>query len=258
MRMEMLGTNFTAQHSDARVLEQLIYKWKHAREAISEGVITQHKKLLQGGWRVTRGDVVEEVWSLMGGSYKEFTEGRHFPQEKEGAIPEYSSLSRSLTPESSNSRMVTPDRAGSNEENGYRSTPPSNQRVSILSGARGLSDSNRGSPTGTGSRQGGEAYQNSVTASMEQLRLALHTGSVSPRHRQGPSLLGVGTELEASSPSRRQLQSPTQAMKSIVGSDLESSTRLYDKSPVTFENGASGIRNVLGRGQESSASVPMC
>jgi hypothetical protein len=69
----MLGTNFTAQHSDARVLEQLIYKWKHARDAISVAVFTQHRKLIQAGWRMTKGEVFEEVRSLLGGSYSAFT-----------------------------------------------------------------------------------------------------------------------------------------------------------------------------------------
>ncbi|CAI5721384.1 unnamed protein product [Hyaloperonospora brassicae] len=30
MRIEILGTAFTSQHSDARVLDQLIYKWSHS------------------------------------------------------------------------------------------------------------------------------------------------------------------------------------------------------------------------------------
>ena len=34
LRLEMLGSAFTAQHSDCRVLEQLLYKWKHSREVI--------------------------------------------------------------------------------------------------------------------------------------------------------------------------------------------------------------------------------
>ena len=29
LRVEMLGTSFTVQHSDARVLDQLVYKWAH-------------------------------------------------------------------------------------------------------------------------------------------------------------------------------------------------------------------------------------
>jgi hypothetical protein len=32
MRVEILGTGFTAQHSDARVLDQLVYKWHHSRQ----------------------------------------------------------------------------------------------------------------------------------------------------------------------------------------------------------------------------------
>lgn len=35
MRLEMLGTTFVPQHSDARVLEQLIYKWRHSRRDIA-------------------------------------------------------------------------------------------------------------------------------------------------------------------------------------------------------------------------------
>ena len=31
MRLELLGHSFTAQHSDARVLEQLLYKWQDTR-----------------------------------------------------------------------------------------------------------------------------------------------------------------------------------------------------------------------------------
>ncbi len=34
-RMELLGPSFVPQHSDARVLEQLVYKWQHARVVIA-------------------------------------------------------------------------------------------------------------------------------------------------------------------------------------------------------------------------------
>ncbi len=36
MRVELLGTSFIPQHSDARVLDQLIYKWEHSRELIAD------------------------------------------------------------------------------------------------------------------------------------------------------------------------------------------------------------------------------
>lgn len=35
-RLEMLGTSFISQHSDARVFDQLIYKWNHSRRVIAE------------------------------------------------------------------------------------------------------------------------------------------------------------------------------------------------------------------------------
>ena len=37
-RFELLGQSFIPQHSDARVLEQLIYKWKHARKQIIDAL----------------------------------------------------------------------------------------------------------------------------------------------------------------------------------------------------------------------------
>jgi hypothetical protein len=36
LRVELLGTSFIAQHSDARVLDQLIYKWDHSRRVIGK------------------------------------------------------------------------------------------------------------------------------------------------------------------------------------------------------------------------------
>jgi len=34
-RIEMLGTSFIPQHSDARVLEQVIYKWNNTRRTLA-------------------------------------------------------------------------------------------------------------------------------------------------------------------------------------------------------------------------------
>ena len=35
-RVELLGTAFTAQHSDCRVIDQLLYKWPHSRAVIAK------------------------------------------------------------------------------------------------------------------------------------------------------------------------------------------------------------------------------
>jgi hypothetical protein len=49
-RLEMLGTTFVAQHSDARVLEQLICKWKDARCLIGEAYSNSYIRLCNEGY----------------------------------------------------------------------------------------------------------------------------------------------------------------------------------------------------------------
>ena len=80
MRIELLGTAFTAQHSDSRVLEQLVYKWEHSREAIAEVLTDQYGKLLRtGAWALSAEQVKDDVRRLFGGSYEEFLRDRPVP-----------------------------------------------------------------------------------------------------------------------------------------------------------------------------------
>jgi len=72
MRVEMLGTAFTAQHSDARVLDQLLYKWPHSRAVIAGVLAGEYAKLAESTWVCTRGEVRRDVRRLFGGSYEEF------------------------------------------------------------------------------------------------------------------------------------------------------------------------------------------
>jgi len=72
MRVEMLGASFTAQHSDARVLDQLVYKWDHARHVVSQVLATKYSELLQTGWDISSDEVRRDVRLLLGGSYEEF------------------------------------------------------------------------------------------------------------------------------------------------------------------------------------------
>ncbi|CAI5717022.1 unnamed protein product [Peronospora effusa] len=74
MRIEILGTAFTSQHSDARVLDQLIYKWSHSREVIGEVLVDMYKKLFATGWKVSKSDIQRDVQRLFGQSYEEFME----------------------------------------------------------------------------------------------------------------------------------------------------------------------------------------
>ena len=72
MRVEMLGSAFTAQHSDARVIDQLIYKWSHSRAVIADVLTTEYEKTSNAGWRTTREEIRRDIWRMLGGSYCEF------------------------------------------------------------------------------------------------------------------------------------------------------------------------------------------
>jgi hypothetical protein len=70
-RLELLGTSFIPQHSDARVLEQLIYKWKHAREEIGEALADSYELLLSSGRAVTAEEITRDVNRLFSGNFNE-------------------------------------------------------------------------------------------------------------------------------------------------------------------------------------------
>eukprot|EP00540_Astrosyne_radiata_P008500 CAMPEP_0116863464 /NCGR_PEP_ID=MMETSP0418-20121206/24243_1 /TAXON_ID=1158023 /ORGANISM="Astrosyne radiata, Strain 13vi08-1A" /LENGTH=240 /DNA_ID=CAMNT_0004498501 /DNA_START=21 /DNA_END=743 /DNA_ORIENTATION=+ len=72
MRVEMLGTAFTAQHSDARVVDQLVYKWSHSRAVIAKVLAEEYAKLSEAEWTPTRKEIRRDVHRLFGGSYEEF------------------------------------------------------------------------------------------------------------------------------------------------------------------------------------------
>ena len=74
MRTEMLGTAFTAQHSDARIVDQLVYKWSHSRAVIASVLQEEYTKLGKSGWSPTRMEIRRDVERLFGKSYEEFLE----------------------------------------------------------------------------------------------------------------------------------------------------------------------------------------
>jgi len=67
-RLELLGTSFIPQHSDARVLEQLIYKWKHARREIADVLSDTYERLLLSGRAVTADEISRDVSRLFSGN----------------------------------------------------------------------------------------------------------------------------------------------------------------------------------------------
>jgi len=72
MRVEMLGTAFTAQHSDSRVVDQLIYKWAHSRAIIAKVLAKEYEKVLVAGWTMTRQEIRRDVRRLFGESFSDF------------------------------------------------------------------------------------------------------------------------------------------------------------------------------------------
>lgn len=68
MRLELLGTSFIPQHSDARVLEQLIYKWDHSRACIADALATQYEALEHSGIRVTDNQITADADRLLRGN----------------------------------------------------------------------------------------------------------------------------------------------------------------------------------------------
>jgi hypothetical protein len=48
-RLEMLGTSFIPQHSDARVLEQVIYKWRNTRRTLGPILANSYQLLSEDG-----------------------------------------------------------------------------------------------------------------------------------------------------------------------------------------------------------------
>ena len=68
MRLELLGLSMTPQHSDSRVLDQLIYKWSHSRGIIGKVLAEKYDDLAATGWEPTRAEIERDVRDLFGGA----------------------------------------------------------------------------------------------------------------------------------------------------------------------------------------------
>ena len=72
MRMEMLGTSFILQHSDARILEQLLYKWDHSRQIITKVLIDKYADVMATGWQIERSEIERDVADLLHNNFWRF------------------------------------------------------------------------------------------------------------------------------------------------------------------------------------------
>jgi hypothetical protein len=72
MRLELLGLSVTPQHSDARVLDQILYKWTHSRQVITPILVEKYTALLEAGWETRPEEIERDVKELFGGAFERF------------------------------------------------------------------------------------------------------------------------------------------------------------------------------------------
>jgi len=72
-RLEMLGTTFIPQHSDARILEQVIYKWRNTRRTMTPILAHTYDTLAHDGRAVNLGDIQKDVRRLFRGNFEHWT-----------------------------------------------------------------------------------------------------------------------------------------------------------------------------------------
>jgi hypothetical protein len=77
-RIELLGTSFIPQHSDARVLEQVIYKWKNTRMTLTPILARSYRLVAENGGQVSRSDIERDVNRLFRGNFEYWTSRRGF------------------------------------------------------------------------------------------------------------------------------------------------------------------------------------
>jgi hypothetical protein len=77
-RLEMLGTSFIPQHSDARILEQMIYKWRNTRRTMAGVLANTYMLLSDDGRGVKREDIQRDVTRLFRSNFEQWsgTQGR--------------------------------------------------------------------------------------------------------------------------------------------------------------------------------------
>jgi len=72
MRVELLGTGFIPQHSDARVLDQLLYKWRHSRAVLMDVFTEKYTALVQAGWPLTETEIQRDATAYLAGNFRGF------------------------------------------------------------------------------------------------------------------------------------------------------------------------------------------
>jgi hypothetical protein len=72
-RLEMLGTSFIPQHSDARILEQTIYKWRNTRRTLAPILANSYRLMSEDGRPVAREDIRRDIDRLFRSNFERWT-----------------------------------------------------------------------------------------------------------------------------------------------------------------------------------------
>ena len=72
-RLELLGPTFVPQHSDARILEQLLYKWPHSRRDIANALVDQYVGVVENGRSITGAEIGRDVRRLFSDNFLNWT-----------------------------------------------------------------------------------------------------------------------------------------------------------------------------------------
>ena len=75
-RIEMLGFSFIPQHSDARVLEQVIYKWRNTRRTIAPILANAYGLLAEDGRQVSREEIRSGMQKLFRTNFERWVNPR--------------------------------------------------------------------------------------------------------------------------------------------------------------------------------------
>lgn len=72
-RIEMLGASFIPQHSDARILEQVIYKWRNTRRTLAPILANTYRVLVEDGRDVTENDIRKDITRMFRTNFEKWT-----------------------------------------------------------------------------------------------------------------------------------------------------------------------------------------
>jgi hypothetical protein len=71
-RLEMLGATFIPQHSDARVLDQVVYKWRNTRRTMAPILANHYKLLAEDGRLPARAEIRRDITRLFRSNFERF------------------------------------------------------------------------------------------------------------------------------------------------------------------------------------------